>query len=182
LAIVFDKNDRIIMVESPATSVTIQTLINAIRDYEDEPEAMDIASIATASGKEDLGGGTLIGITLKLINWKLKFEDRLGPTYILCDVLGGNLVATDENGASVNPIEPATYVMVTKTASVSATISEEIKSDVAQLKKIGNNRWRILNNQMIIYDTDGITPLRTFDLKDKDGNATEQNVYERVPV
>ena len=75
---------------------------------------MDIYKIADASGKEDLGGGLFVGITLKLINWTLKFEDRAGPTTILCDVGAGNLLGVSgsvdaDNFVFVNPIEPSTY-------------------------------------------------------------------------
>ncbi|RLG47589.1 MAG: hypothetical protein DRN90_04760 [Thermoproteota archaeon] len=48
--------------------------------------------------------------------------------------------------------------------------------------KIQTNRWKIENNQLIIYDDDGVTPLIKFDLKDKLGNPAEVNVFERVPV
>jgi len=124
MAIVFDKPNRIIEIEAPATEVTIQELLYAIRGYENTIPGMDIAKIADASGKEDLGGGVLVGITLKLFNWKLKFSDRPGPTWIVCNVTGGNLVAVDGTGTFVNPIEPSSFVTVTKTSSASATIAE----------------------------------------------------------
>lgn len=53
---------------------------------------------------------------------------------------------------------------------------------LSDLYKIEHNRWRITGNQMVIYDDDGVTPFKTFDLKDKLGNATEANPFERSPV
>lgn len=50
------------------------------------------------------------------------------------------------------------------------------------IKKIESNKWKIDNNQMIFYDDDNTTVLYTFDLKDANGNGTERNVFERVPV
>ena len=50
------------------------------------------------------------------------------------------------------------------------------------LRQINVGRWRIVSNQWIFYDTDGTTPLVTFDLKDSGGAATETNVYDRDPV
>ena len=117
-----NKVTRIIEVASPDTEVTIQQLINAIRNWEDELVNIETAKIADASGKEDLGGGLQVGITLKLLNWRLKFEDRSGPDWVGCGVTGGNLVAVDANNQPMNPIQPAAYVTVTVAKAVSAAI------------------------------------------------------------
>jgi len=53
---------------------------------------------------------------------------------------------------------------------------------VELIRKIQTNRWKIENNQLIIFDDDGVTPLRVFNLKDKYGNPSEVNVYEREPA
>ena len=50
------------------------------------------------------------------------------------------------------------------------------------IRQIGSGRWKIVSNQMILYDTDGVTALFTFDLKDASGNPTETNPKERVPA
>jgi hypothetical protein len=121
----FDKVNRIIEVAAPDTEVTIQELVNAIRDFEDELYNMEVAKIADASGKEDLGGGLQVGITLKLLNWKLKFEDRTGPDWVDCSVTGGNILAVDANNQPMNPIERAAYVTVTVERAVSAVLLEE---------------------------------------------------------
>ncbi len=125
MPITFDKVNKWIVITIPDTEVTIQELINAIRDYEDELVNLDIPKIADCSGKEELGGGVYVGLTLKLIDWKLKFEDRPGPDYVVCNVRGGNLVAYDTTLEEyVNPIQPASYVTVTLTSSSSATLQE----------------------------------------------------------
>lgn len=122
----FDKVNRSITVLAPDTEVSIQELLNAIRDFEDELINLEVAKIADASGKEDLGGGLSVGITLKLFNWKLKFEDRPGPAWVDCQVSGGNLVAVNGAGQPVNPIEPASYVTVTVVKAVSAALTAAI--------------------------------------------------------
>lgn len=68
MALQFIKDDKVILIESPTTEVTIQELIDAIRDYEDSQFAMDIPKLADASGKQDLGGGSFVGITLELLD------------------------------------------------------------------------------------------------------------------
>jgi len=125
MGLVFDTINQIIEVEAPATEITMQELINGIRDFEDDNLGMSFAKIANASGKQDLGGGVLVGITVTLIDWKLKFEDRPGPDFIICNVTGGNLVRYDTVlDQYTSPIEPAAYVTVTLTASSSATLQE----------------------------------------------------------
>lgn len=57
----------------------------------------------------------------------------------------------------------------------------DIKDWVQILKSIGVGRWKIIENQLKIYDEDN-NVLLTFDLKDKEGQVTSENVYERVPV
>jgi hypothetical protein len=124
MAIIFDKTNKLVTLESPIIEVTIQELINAIRDFEDDWQGIDIYKIADCAGKEDLGGEVKVGITLTLLEWKIKFEDRGGPTTILCKITGGNLVAVDENGNAIDPVEPSDYVMVMITSSSSATLQE----------------------------------------------------------
>lgn len=116
----------------------MQDLVDAIRVYEADLDNLDIPKICDASGKEDLGGGVLVGITVKLWNWKLQFEARPGPTTEVVDVTGGNLVAvdgysTDPSVNFVNPIEPSDFVTVTKTSSASATIAELQITDLKYL-------------------------------------------------
>ena len=53
------------------------------------------------------------------------------------------------------------------------------QGDVAIIKAIETGRWKILSDQMIFYDTDGTTPLLTFDLT-VDPDAKDYK--ERTPV
>ena len=115
-----DKVNRIIQIALPDTTITVQQLINAIRDWEDELVNLEAPKVADATGKDDLGGGLATGITLRLLNWKVKFADRSGPNYIDCEVKEGNLTAVDQNGVNMNPIQPAAYITVTRSVAVSA--------------------------------------------------------------
>jgi hypothetical protein len=120
----FFKNAKIIEVDSPQTNVTVQDLVNQIRDYEDNLCcAMDILQLANATGKDCLGGCPTVqtGITLTLLNdWRVRFEDRPGPCTVQVSVSGGNLVAV--NAFCNNPIAPSTFTQVTVESSVSASI------------------------------------------------------------
>lgn len=70
----------------------------------------------------------------------------------------------------------------------SATDSIQVLPKIAKqntqefMKKVLVNNMEIKNNQLIIYDDDGETPLVVFNLYDKLGNPTEMNVYKRARV
>lgn len=128
----YDKDTRIVEVDLPDTELNIQDLYDNIKDWEDELENQDVYHLINGAGKQELGGGVSVGITLTLLGWRVKFADRSGPDWVVCDVAGGNLVCvtgTDDeiknmSGISyINPIAPATFVTVTKTSSSSATLS-----------------------------------------------------------
>jgi hypothetical protein len=128
----FDPINRIITVLAPDTDITIQELINAIRDWEENH--LEWGQVAEASGKEPLGGNVYVAITLKLLGWKLKFEERATPT--LCVVRGGNLLAVDDLGNYVNPIEQSENVTVIIAQSTSATLVVSTEVGLDELEKI----------------------------------------------
>lgn len=129
----FDKINKVITVLAPDTEITIQELYNAIRDWEDDPENMSEAKVCDATGKDPLGAGLYTAITLVLINWKLKFQDRTEPT--VCIVRGGNLLAIDEYGNFVYPIAPAENVTTIIAQSTAASlIAEWTQQDINYVK------------------------------------------------
>jgi hypothetical protein len=114
---------HVIQVDSPFTVVTIQDLINQIREYEDELIQLDHPKMIDASGKQDLGGGVLVGITLELLdNWRVQFEPRSGPLIVPVSIAGGNIVTT--NDFNDNTVKPSPFTQVTITSSSSATIAQ----------------------------------------------------------
>jgi hypothetical protein len=119
----FDPINRIITVLAPDTEITVQELINAIRDWEDDHLEWD--KVADAAGKEYLGAGLYVAITVRLLNWRLKFQDRDQPT--VCIVRGGNLLAVDDQGNYMYPIAPAQNVTVAIAQSTAASLLAEWK-------------------------------------------------------
>lgn len=53
---------------------------------------------------------------------------------------------------------------------------------VGNILKISKNNWKIKNNQMLMYDDDGVTALYTFNLKDAIGNPSSNEVFERDKI
>lgn len=123
---------RIITVASPSTEITIQDLYDTCMDLEAKSNAMDDNHIIDAAGKEQLGGGTAVGLTATLLNALLAFQARSGPSYEQCLVNGGNLVALESDlfTYATTPIDPTAFTQVVTTASSSATISSTNIADI----------------------------------------------------
>ena len=184
----FNFQTQTILVKSPDTSVTIQELITKIRDEEENIRGINYPQIANAGGKDALSGVEQVGITLTLINeWRLQFEDRLGPSYVSCFVSGGNLVAV--NSFTNNPIKPSAFTQVQIRQSQAPTLlagggglTTEEHDWLEFIFDINGGRWKIVSNQMIFYTADGLTIVATFDLKDLAGLPTMGDVFERTRV
>ncbi len=117
-------NPRVITIDAPSTSCSMQDLFDTLRWLEAKSSAMEDGSIVDASGKEPLdSAGTKVGITVSLLNATVGFEARLDWTQCVLD--GGNLVAYDIDGVIVDPINPTAYVNITRTSSSSATLQEQ---------------------------------------------------------
>jgi len=124
LTIDWAASPRIITVAAPSVELTMQDLYDTLRNLAAQPAAMDEAEITDGSGKEPLGGGVLVGLTIKLLNAQAAFEARLGPSWVECNLTGGNLVAVDADGNAMSSVKPTAYVFIVKTASASATLQE----------------------------------------------------------
>ena len=66
---------RIILVDAPDTTISMQELVDLLGDWEDESENSSDDTIYVAEGKADLGGSTT-SITLTLQNAVVGFETR----------------------------------------------------------------------------------------------------------
>lgn len=58
---------------------------------------------------------------------------------------------------------------------------DDIETNMTTTLQVLTGKWEVTNNQLIFYDSDGTTPLYTFDLT-QDGTATEFNPDLRSPV
>ncbi len=131
IVIDWERSPRIITIQSPSVSCSMQDLLDTLRSKESSTVAMDDGSIVSASGKESLGGGTKVGLTIKLLNAKVAFQDRDGTEHggvnewTLCSLDGGNLVAVDAVGSDTDPRHPTAFVTIDRTSSASATLQEQ---------------------------------------------------------
>lgn len=120
LPLSFDFYNKIITVPSPDVELDLQYLINQIRYAEETLNpGIQYKKIADAFGKQDLGGGVKVGITVVLLDgWRVAFEARPPSTTVSVRISGGNFVGE----AGANPVAPTAYTQVTVAQSSSATI------------------------------------------------------------
>lgn len=180
LTIDFD-NTRV-QVESPATALTCQELVDAIREAEASAEGICHPKIIDAEGKGALGGSASTGILVTLqgaylIKWwpsagqvtvsggniangLNKFEFVAGTQIVLEQPLGATLVETGVSGL---------------TAEESAALGS-ILAKAVELHKASFNRRRHdkAANVITLFDDDGTTPFRQFDADDDLTEITPQ--------
>lgn len=65
---------RMIEVQAPSVELTIQDLVDTVRDFEYSWAGMSHPKLLNATGKEALGGGLFVGITAELQNADVLFE------------------------------------------------------------------------------------------------------------
>lgn len=83
MAIQLNPLTKVVEITSPTTTVTVQELVNAIRDWEDELANLSYAKVIDAVGKADLGGGVSTSITLTLSStWQIQFWSGVGIAII----------------------------------------------------------------------------------------------------
>ena len=113
----FDFTAKQIQLAVSRTAVTLQDLVNVIREAESSWVGIQYDEIAESSGKDDLGQSVEVGITVNLLNdWQLKFANQASATQ--CFVTDGNLVG----GITDNPVAYSTNVQANVTRSAAATL------------------------------------------------------------
>lgn len=119
-SLLFDFYNKIITVPIADTTLDLLFLINEIRSAEHNlAPGMGYRKIADAFGKQDLGGGVLVGITVVMLDgWRVAFAARPGTDTVAVTISGGNFVGD----AGANPVAPTAYTQVTIAQSTSATL------------------------------------------------------------
>jgi hypothetical protein len=120
----FDRVAKIATVPvADGTQITVQSIYDQFRDFEDEPQNLDLKTTITAGGKDDLGGGRFTVITVTLLDgWRVAFEARPGPTTEQMTITDGNLVGLDEFGVPQFPVAPTAFTAVTMAQATTGAI------------------------------------------------------------
>ena len=203
----FDILNKTVTVLSPDTSIGIQELYNKCKDFEDTVSMMGEQIICTATGKQPLTPISSVAITFQTENgWKVGFEARAGPTYTLCTIDGGNMV--DSTGVVGAWILSTAFVQLVYGASSSATLinasgtalTAQQTRDAMQLAPTGTTlagsidamleevwqvetgTWKIVSDQMIFYERDGVTEIFRRNLLDVTDAPSTANATQGVRV
>jgi len=129
LSIDWNVNPRIITVDAPSTEITMQDLLDTLRDLEASDPGRLYPSIVDGSGKEPLDSTTKNGITISILDARLGFEARTDWTQ--CSFKGGNLVAFDGEQVELRqitantPVHPTPFVNIDRASSSSGTLQEQ---------------------------------------------------------
>jgi hypothetical protein len=120
----WDSSPRIIWIDISETEGNVQDLYDSIKYYESIFDGVDEPILGDAGGKETIDTGVANTITVSLFNTLYAFADRLGPTCVICNMKGGNIVAfTDETRTTpIYPRMATNYVSADRTASSSGTL------------------------------------------------------------
>jgi len=185
VAYTYDFVNSAINILAPQTSVDCQSLYNAVVQEQSNNVGIVFPAIASSSGKQSLGSGVSVGITVQLLGtWQLSFP---AGAYI-ATVAGGNLVgglAGDpvaySAGVQVLVIQSAASTIVSTTGGSSLTQQQvrdamslaptlaagyptgSIDQQIAAIRKITQNKLITdpVAGTITVYDDDGVTVLLT---------------------
>lgn len=169
----YDFASKLIDVPFGIDTVNVLDLIDDIRQAEATEQGVVYGQIASASGKESLGGSVSVGVTVNLLDdWQIRFATG---NYI-AKVSGGNLVG----GLGGDPVAYSAGVQVLLVQSAASTVvvtSDGLNAAQAALlqtaatestksRKMQTNKAIISGDEQTvsIYDDDGQTLLHTFDV------------------
>lgn len=128
------------------------------------------------------GDSTLVGLALvDNANWiEIDATAAPGLYHVVVPQADTNVV-----GAMQIVILPAASSFLPTV--ITAQVDSQVFGDIDLVRKILTNKLQIFTSggdafRMVIYDDDGTTPLKKWDLKDALGIATTINPYARIPV
>lgn len=190
MSLTFDHATKLIGVpQADAQPLLIQTLVNAIREEEASERGIAYDQILDASGKEDLGGGVLTGITAGLRStWKINFTagayqatisggnlaDALSRVYntgspqVLVQSSAAATVVSGDGSSSTAPTAAQNAAAVWSSTLEGALSAEETLRIL--LAALAGKREGIGTATERYYGQDGVTPRITL-TPDQHGNG-----------
>lgn len=135
------QSPRLIFIAAPSTEISIQDLHDTLRVLEERPgEGLPYPSIVETAGKEELGDGVNVGLTMKLLNARLAFQGRKTSveigTVTTADTTGYRL--TDSNATFVtNGVQPGAWI-INLTDGSRATVLRVVSQTVLETDVLGD--------------------------------------------
>lgn len=146
IVVTWPLSPRVITVAAPSTEIVQQDLVDTLRKLESELVALDDDPIVDAAGKEDLGGGVLVGISTTLQNAQLAFEARTTPTEMGTATAGGVTVLTDLAAHFVTKgVQRGALIINFTDRSVAEVLSVESQTQLTHVVLKGgmDNDWTV---------------------------------------
>jgi|SRR3990167_3077036 len=152
---------------------------DAKEDWKDNATLNKFRFPIVAVGGNSIGGGqTISPYYILLYGWKIRPQEANHTLTVT-----GNVITDDESDVFVTTVGSFNVRIKFVVSSSSLTIGlDDIKTDVSSIKSIEQGRWKIddVAKTMTFYDAAN-QPIKVFDLKDKNGNPSSINVFERIP-
>jgi hypothetical protein len=169
MPISFDPLNKIINITSPTTIVTVQELIDAIRDWEDSAEGIVHDKVVDGFGKARLNADVTTGIVLSLSSeWQIEFWTGVDQGFIqggtLVGGVGGKPVKSNSIDTIVVTMEVANTIATTSTDQQAglfglATVAASLKASAKKTIQVGIDVGVTVSNfiamlvSVIIYNT-----------------------------
>lgn len=171
----FDHAAKLIGVpQADAQPLLIQALVNAIRDEEASERGIAYDQILDSSGREDLGGGVLTGITAGLrSSWKLVFATGSYQATVDGGNLADGLARVSNTGSPQVLLRSSVASTVVDSGGAGTAPSAGQVADAVWAHNVAVVVSAILRNKtvtdpvagtMTVYADDGVTPLLTASL------------------
>ena len=179
-----DGVNKLIVVNGGITS--LDTQIDLYSDWKEWMQTEDNAKFLPAfrtTGGDLLPGGLGSGAYFFLRNdfgWRIRPQEADHELIIM-----GNLYPQDSAYPMFVPtLGEFTVALQLERSNLTQVSSntdalQGIQDKVNFIASIEGGRWKIVNNQMIFYDSDNETEIARFNLYDKNGQPSEENVFER---
>lgn len=144
----FLESPRIIEVQAPSTEITMQDLVDTLRKQEDAFTGLPFEKLTNASGKEDLGGGVLVGITVDLQNAQLSFEPRTDPAQTGTVTTGSGTPVDGPLGPTYNFVDTSANFIAAgiQRGSFVINFTDNSIADVMEVVSATELRTRVLSN------------------------------------
>lgn len=147
LTVAWELSPRIITVAAPSVELTLQDLVDTLRVLEDDlDEGLAFDHLINTAGKEDLGGGVLVGISATLQNAQIAFEPRVTPDENGTATSTGTTTLIDTAATfETNLIEPGAMLINYTDGSIATVVSVTNETTLVHQALTGGaaNDWTI---------------------------------------
>lgn len=141
-----------------------------------------LVNLIRCEGNYEIDGKTSTGTTIvNMVGGKV----RVTSSCVSGDIEINGLASVDDQSSAgcIVRVDDAVSAGAMWDVTLSSNPAEGTPAEALSIiRKIETGNWKIEDNQMIFYDTDGVTPVLTFNLFDENGVPTMENPFERVAV